>query len=346
MPLPLLFIGVAAISAAYGTGKTVKAVSDNTHANQINNIANSNVENAKTNLEHQRDAVRVSLEHLGEEKLYILNHSVTEFLNTFERIKNVDFTSSVGLEELKNLHIDQKDFEELKELGHFSAQVAGGAAAGAAGGALTAFGAWGAAATFAAASTGTSIASLGGVAASNATLAFFGGGSLAAGGLGMAGGTIVLGGLIAGPALLVMGLIVGAKASEKLDKALENKAQADEIAESLNAASFQCASIRRRTYMFYNLLAHLDSYFIPLIWQMEDIVANEGDDYRAYAPESKKIIASAAATACSIKAVLDTPILAQDGSLTEESQKLTEQIGAIIYKDHSNVPAIGSTAQK
>ena len=45
------------------------------------------------------------------------------------------------------------------------------------------------------ASTGTSIASLSGAAATNATLAFFGGGSLAAGGLGMAGGTAVLGGL-------------------------------------------------------------------------------------------------------------------------------------------------------
>jgi len=45
----------------------------------------------------------------------------------------------------------------------------------------------------------------------------------------MAGGTMVLGGLIAGPALLVMGVIVGAKSQEKLEKALANKAQADEI---------------------------------------------------------------------------------------------------------------------
>ena len=60
------------------------------------------------------------------------------------------------------------------------------------------------ASTFAAASTGTAIATLSGAAATNATLAFFGGGSLAAGGLGMAGGTAVLGGLVAGPALCVI----------------------------------------------------------------------------------------------------------------------------------------------
>ena len=80
----------------------------------------------------------------------------------------------------------------------------------AAGGSLAAFGAYSAATTFATASTGTAIASLSGAAASNATLAFFGGGSLAAGGLGMAGGAAVLGGLVAGPALLVMGIIIGA----------------------------------------------------------------------------------------------------------------------------------------
>ena len=43
------------------------------------------------------------------------------------------------------------------------------------------------------ASTGTAISSLSGVAARNATLAWLGGGTLAAGGLGIAGGAIVLG---------------------------------------------------------------------------------------------------------------------------------------------------------
>ncbi|MOA59596.1 hypothetical protein D3C78_1842590 [compost metagenome] len=49
------------------------------------------------------------------------------------------------------------------------------------------------------ASTGAAIAGLSGVAATNATLAWFGGGALAAGGAGMAGGAVVLGGLFAIP---------------------------------------------------------------------------------------------------------------------------------------------------
>lgn len=233
---------------------------------------------------------------------------------------------------MEKLHIDQKDFEELKELGNFAIQVAGGVTAGAAGGALTAIGAYGAAQTFAAASTGTAIASLSGAAATNATLAFFGGGSLAAGGLGMAGGMMVLGGLVAGPALLVMGLITGAKSQEKLDQALINKAQAEEIMEALHVASDQCSAIRRRAYLFYSLLAHLDTYLLPLVWQMEDIIAKEGTDYRTYSPESKKVIMAAASNAGSVKAVLDVPILTDDGSLTEQSGEIVDKIGKLLYK--------------
>ena len=332
MPLPLLFIGIAAATGLAGAGKTVKAVVDNTNANKINTAANEGVDNARKRLEQQRGAVAQSLEKLGEEKLQILAGTVTSFVSAFEKIKNIDFTSSVGLEELEKLHIDQKDFEELKELGNFAIQVAGGVTAGAAGGALTAIGAYGAAQTFAAASTGTAIASLSGAAATNATLAFFGGGSLAAGGLGMAGGMMVLGGLVAGPALLVMGLITGAKSQEKLDQALINKAQAEEIMEALHVASDQCSAIRRRAYLFYSLLAHLDTYLLPLVWQMEDIIAKEGTDYRTYSPESKKVIMAAASNAGSVKAVLDVPILTADGSLTEQSGEIVDKIGKLLYK--------------
>ncbi len=332
MPLPLFFIGAAVLTGAIGGGKTVKAVSDNSKANRINESANTSVEQAKTELDRHRKAVSEALNQLGAEKLHVLDHNVMAFVRSFEQIKNIDFQSSIGLEELKNLHIDQNVFQELKELGNFAVGVAGGAAAGAVGGALTALGAYGAATSFAAASTGTAIAALHGAAATNATLAFFGGGSLAAGGLGMAGGMVVLGGLVAGPALMVMGLITGAKSQEKLENALANKAQADEIVESLHAAAAQCIAIRRRTYMFYQLLAHLDSYFLPQIWTMEDIIQNEGTDYKAYTPESKKAIAAAASTACTIKSILDTPILTESGELTEASEKITNEISALIYK--------------
>lgn len=321
MPLPILFIGIgiAATTGGLGIGKGVKAGVDFHTAKQVNKTANELVEAATDRLNNERLACGTSLSKLGEEKLFVLNHTIDEFLETFTKIKNIDFQESEGLDELKKLHIDNQDFVELKTMVNFAGSLAGGAVAGTAGGALAAFGAYGAAQALACASTGTAIASLSGAAATNATLAFFGGGSLAAGGLGMAGGAAVLGGLVAGPALMVMGFVAGHAAEKELEKAYINRSEAMQIACQLETSSLQCETIRRRTYMFYNLLARLDSYFLPLIFKMEDIFDTEGDDYRKYSNESKKAIASVASIALSIKSVLDTPLLTDDGLLTEES---------------------------
>ena len=328
MPLPIFFIGIgiAAATGLPGVKMGVKAGVDTVNAKKINRSANELLEDATDLLNRQRTACGTSLEKLGEEKIFILSHGVKEFLDTFTKIKNVDFHETEGLDELKNLHIDAKEFEELKDMSNLALSVAGGTAVGTAGGALAALGAYSAASSFAAASTGTAIASLSGAAASNATLAFFGGGSIASGGLGMAGGTVVLGGIVAGPALLVMGAFAGKAAEKKLDQAYENQAEAEKVAAELDAGSLQCASIRRRTYVIYNLLARLDSYVMPLVYQMEDIVKAEGDDYRDYKSESKKVIAQAASVAGSIKAVLDTPLLNEAGELTEASAKIVENI--------------------
>lgn len=320
MPLPLLFIGIAAMTGGLGVGKTVKAAIDEKNAKKINRSANEIVKTSTEWLNAQRLSCGNSLRQLGEEKLFILNSSVTKFLDTFSKIKNVDFRESEGLKELNKFHVDEKDFVELKSMVSFAESLTGGAVAGTAGGALAAFGAYGAAQAFACASTGTAIASLSGAAATNATLAFFGGGSLAAGGLGMAGGTIILGSLVAGPALMVMGFVTGHTAKKDLEKAYTNKAEANQIATQLDAASLQCETIRRRTYMFYNLLARLDTYFLPMIYKMEDIFQTEGNDYKQYSAESRNVIASCAGTAVSVKSVLDTPILTDDGLLTDESE--------------------------
>ncbi len=328
MPLPVLFIGlgVAAATGGLGIGKGVKAGVDFHSAKNINKTANELLESSADRLNAERLACGTALSKLGEEKLFVLNNTINEFLETFTKIKNVDFQNTEGIDELKKLHIDEQGFAELKTMVNFAGSFAGGAAVGTVGGALAAFGAYGAAQALACASTGTAIASLSGAAATNATLAFFGGGSLAAGGLGMAGGTVVLGGIVAGPALMVMGFIAGHAAKKELEKARTNQAEAIQISSQLDTASLQCQAIRRRAYMFYSLLARLDCFFLPLIFKMEDIFNAEGDDYRKYSAKSKGVIASAASIAVSIKSVLDTPILTDDGLLTDNSEKTATNV--------------------
>ena len=317
MPIPLLI--AAAVMGAAGLGMSAKAGIDQSRAKKLNNNSNERLENAAAILEEQRIKCGAALQSLGEEKIFVLGNSITEFISSFEKLKNVDFQESVGLSELNKLHIDKKDFDELVEMSKFSVSLVEGAAAGALGGAVAAFGAYSAAATFATASTGTAIATLHGAAATNATLAWFGGGALSAGGAGVAGGTAVLGGVVAGPALLVMGVILSAKAGKILENTKADSAKTTETCEQFENGSLQCIAIRRRTYMFYNLLARLDAYFLPLVYQMEDIIKAEGTDYSVFTPESKKIIAAAASAAVTIKSVLDTPILSEDGALIELS---------------------------
>lgn len=323
--LTAMFIGIAAITGATGIGSLTKAGFDQHKARKLNANSDERLEDAALRLDTLRTQCGSALEALGQEKLFVLEHSIKDFLDAFTQIKNVDFTESEGLLELKKLHIDQKEFEELVELEHFGGSLLAGGVSGAAGGALTAFGAYSAAATFATASTGTAISTLSGAAASNATLAFFGGGSLASGGLGVAGGTAVLGGLVAGPALLVMGLITGAKAGKNLETARINAAQTTETCEQLETGAVQCVAIRRRTMLFYSLLARLDAIFLPLIHEMQRIIQTEGTDYRSYSTESKKLIASTASVAVSVKAVLDTPLLTEAGNLTEQSAVVADE---------------------
>lgn len=326
MPIPLLFIG-AAIGSGLGAGRSIKAGIDASKANEINKSANEIMQEATDRINAQRKACGRSMSQLGEEKLFVLNSSITEFLTAFRKIKNVDFRESEGLNELEKIHIDEKDFSEMNEMVNFAGSVAGGAVAGTAGGALVAFGAYGAAQALASASTGTAISALSGIAAKNATLAFFGGGSLASGGMGMAGGMAVLGGLVAGPALMIVGVVAGAAAKKNLEAAYTNRAEAIRIAEELNVGALQCEAIRRRTYMFYNLLARLDASFLPLIYRMEDILKEEGEDYSRYSQKSKEEIASCVSIALTIKSVLDTPLLTDDGVLTDASEKIIDSAG-------------------
>lgn len=324
MSFTAAFIGFSAITAATGLGSGIKAGVDINKAKNINRSATEKVEEAAEKLEFQRKACGKVLDRLGEEKLFILNSSIAQFLDAFQQIKNVNLTETETLLEIKEIKIDQKTFDDLGEMREFATAVAGGVLAGGVGGAMTAFGAYGAASTFATASTGTAISTLSGAAASNATLAFFGGGSVAAGGLGVGGGTVILGGLVAGPALLVMGAFALNRADKKLEEAYTNQAEAREITAQLDAASFQCEAIRRRTYVVYNLLARLDAYFLPLVYKLQEVVVKEGTDYSLYSDEAKRIVAAAAGSAGTIKAVLDTALLTEEGTLTEESKALAE----------------------
>lgn len=331
-------------AAVVGVVKGIKAHCDNKKAQEINERAQGVIDAARMELEEARDITQKSLETLGEKKLNICRNSLAEFVNVFGRIKSVELQESRGLKELEKFKIDQVNFGQLKEATSLASSMLGGTTAGVAGGAAIAYAAFGLVGTFGTASTGTAIASLGGAAATNATLAWLGGGSLAAGGAGVAGGMTVLGGLVAGPALAIMGCYLGAKASANLDNAYSNLAEAREAAEQVKVMISTCGGIVERAEMFGHLLDRLDKLLRPMLSHLNKVIQTEGEDYQQYAPKTKESLAALVATVQAMKAAIDTPLLNRDGAVTEESRTIGEEVDTFIFNSRSLPMKAGITA--
>ena len=331
MPLPLIPVAIAmGASALFGAGKTAKAVINSKEADKLNDAASYILNNSKESLELAKKQCSNALEYLGYKKLYILNDSVSKFIASFEKLKNVNFQSSVGMDELNKFITDEAKFKEIKEVSILASSIIQGVGGGAVAGAAIAFGAYGAVGAFGAASTGAAIATLNGAVATNATLAFLGGGTIAAGGLGVAGGMAVLGGMVAAPALLVIGLISDSKASAKLDAAKANLAEAQTIAEGLKNMEIMAYAISRRAQMFNRLLIKLDSYLTPLVYEMENIIASKSEDFSKFDENEQEAIAKAVSLVKSIKTILDTPIIDDNGGVTEQSLLVAQDINTNI----------------
>lgn len=325
MPLPVLFVGIGAAAMGLGgVGGAAKGVANGIEAKKVNEGAQARVESAKERLNVARVKDEQALEEFGTLKVEVLNDTITDFLETFGKIKNVDFSEVSLADDLGDAPVDAGGLKQLAALSALAADLAGGGVAGLAGGALVAFGSYGAAQALACASTGTAIASLSGAAATNATLAWFGGGALASGGFGMAGGAMVLGGIVAGPALLVMGAVAGMEGAKKLELAWANDAESRTVAATLGVEEAKCVAIRRRIYQLYGLLCALDLRLRIAVDELAAVVETEGTDYPTYSEAARSTVIRAASLALSVKAVLDVPILNEDGALTNESAELVE----------------------
>ena len=119
------------------------------------------------------------------------------------------------------------------------------------------------------ASTGTAISGLSGAAATNATLAWLGGGSLAAGGGGMALGSIVLGGITVGPALMFGGFVLAGEGEKALTKAREYEAEVNKATAEIDAVSNFLEQVIRRIYELGDVLESLNNPAIDRLNELE-----------------------------------------------------------------------------
>lgn len=233
MSISILLLGASALAGAAGVGGIAKGGSQ---------VLKANSTMKELQVQHQQNLVRLEkrnkecvrdMDKLGRKELEILK-SFQEFSTVFEKIKNRPEFAKI---QKQGICLPQYDGEELKKASVGANTLLGGlggAAAGTAGGFAASGAATAVVMALGTASTGVPIASLSGAAATNATLAALGGGSLAAGGGGMALGTTVLGAATLGVGLLIGGVIFGitggkiSSDAKKAQKEIEKETQQTE----------------------------------------------------------------------------------------------------------------------
>ena len=329
MPLPLIpvIIGTASLAAGgYGVKKAVDASNKKKEAEQTEEKASDIIKRAKKSLKHARKVTKNHLEELGNCKLNICAVTLKHFVKLFEQIKSIEFQKSSGMKEVSRFHLDKKDFTQLKNTTKTASDVISGSLSGTVAGGAIAFGAYSVVGTLGSASTGTAIAGLHGAAATNATLAWFGGGAIKAGGLGIAGGCSILGVSVAGAALAVVGSVMDAKAKKRLNVARMNLAKAEELEEEIDVIITACRGVTQQADLLKKVLVYLEAFLFPQLRDLEQVIEKEGKDYQMYSKDAKEIVAATVATVLAVKALLDTPMLAKDGSLTKESNQILKEV--------------------
>lgn len=208
-----------------GLERTVNFVTggrnDRKRTEQTIRWAKEDQEEAKIRLEECRLASSQAMDNLGEVRARVYNTTVSEFVRLYDQISSITPSVSGQLSEHATIRQINIDIRELKIVSKHVQEILIGGGAGIAGGATAALGAWGLVGAFGTASTGTAISTLSGAAATNATLAWFGGGAVSASGLGVTAGTAALSGIVLIPAAVLAMYFGQSNAKKHLDAAQE-----------------------------------------------------------------------------------------------------------------------------
>lgn len=171
------------------------------------------------------------------------------------------------------------------------------------------------------ASTGAAISGLSGVAATNAALAFLGGGSLAAGGGGMALGAAALNFVTIGPGLLVAGFVTHAQGDKAMTKAKEVCTKVEVGIAELDEFDAKLSAVDARVDELRSVLDDLSGRAVAAL----DVLESELFDADVHVDRFQRAMMLAMA----VRDVAATPILDAAGDLTEESSEITVRYRAM-----------------
>ena len=243
---------------------------DRLEAEDIKKQAELLLETTQNDLEESRAITQQTLAAYGEmKKICTLKGALAEYKSLYERIGKIKGREPRHQQLLERSKIN---IQKLENVAVSVEEIAGATGAAAVGGAAAVAGAYGLAGLIGTASTGTAIGTLSGAAATNATLAWLGGGALSVGGAGMAGGAMVLGGIALAPFALIAGGLFAAKASQQLNEAENFYDKVEVETEKMQTLISQLALIRQGTEILQNLATSLEQLLEVLNKDLENII--------------------------------------------------------------------------
>lgn len=302
----------------------VQAVEDRKKANSAKEEADGLKLETDQKTEEIRQKTNEALVKFGETRLRSLRVAVKPFLVCIERLgKNYN---TKEYEFLKDIDLTPEEVDEMKSVEMTASTafksamgpmaLAGAALTGVPVAVTTAVGA------LATASTGTAISTLSGAAASNAVLAWLGGGAVAAGGGGVATGAAVLATITWASAGVVAiasaGIIASAFYSKKYTEATKYLADVKEYRSKMELGWTMMEGVIKR-------VEELDDITEKLTERAQTLITTLSSDIDKYliggemTPQLVKSFQEAALVVKSLSEMAQVPILDEQGNLNESS---------------------------
>jgi uncharacterized protein YaaW (UPF0174 family) len=263
------------------------------------NIYNSNLnklEEEQNGLNDLRNKSSNEIFKIVANYINSLANSPKEFDNSYSKLKQ---ELSVFFDE--NINFEQLEKEATNECVN---KVSGGALAGIGIGALGPVALTTAVSTFGTASTGVAISSLSGAAATNATVAWIGGGSIASGGAGIAGGKALL--ALAGP--IGWAVAGGFALKAGIDYSNKNKkiiAEANEKIDQLKEKNENCNYRIRNTT---NTIEQTKTYFDEILKLVIKLKNNAPKNYLEFNQHQEKELTALINNVNSFSKLLNTSV--------------------------------------
>ncbi len=289
MPLPFILAGLALAAAGYGVKKGIDALDADCEADEFIKQAEGLKEKATKKAESAESDCRRAFMRLGEKKLHVLSHSVSNFLDHFHRLNR----SRIIIEGINMQDIQRQVSDARKITNQLNANGIDGDSDL---GVIAGFG-----------SLGIS---------SFTTGAILGGGLVASGLAGMA----VIGGLGAWPALAILGAIGADEMEKKRDDAKAYYSQVEVAVKKADVIVDNLQAVRKMADLFTRQITKLDALFFSLSQDAIATMKKHHYDTSLYNQKEKDQLCVAVSTLSSLSAFLKAPIMDEHQKLNKKAQ--------------------------